>query len=248
MKTIRHKVFETNSSTTHCITFENEKKVKSKSDIPRRDPKEFPELNENGELEVEMNIYWDDDVRNNELIDLHSADGVIKYITAHAVFSNIKTMYGRRNPETKDNFDANHIALLNDIQKAYKIMGLKPPVDVKPYTLDVNDKKIFITKDTNNKWILPVDTRWGENKKDWEKRLKKRIKENPEVAKYPHLKYNIGMCGNDLCGSSYESCLAHFSLEYIVTDWDYSGDSDGDMNIDTVDVLTHDIGLSFYHT
>ena len=48
MLTIRNQVFETNSSSEHCISFSQE----------YRTADEFPKLNKDGILEVEIKHYW----------------------------------------------------------------------------------------------------------------------------------------------------------------------------------------------
>lgn len=244
MKTIRRNVFETNSSTTHCITIS--KQYKSLTDIPYRKASEFPKLNENNELEVELNIFWDMEVLGDTSIDLNSVDVIIKYLCSHAVFSSQETLFSRRNHETRDNFDKNHAEFLKDIQDAYKIMELPIPVDVKPFVYDINDKKVYITKDNLYKWFLPYDVNsWFSTKKAWQADINKKIKKNSEAKNWPYIKYNIGLCGNDLCHDSYESATSYYTdFTYGYDSWDKETVKD----ITTIDLLTKQMSLSFYHS
>jgi hypothetical protein len=249
MRTIRQSVFETNSSTTHCVTYT--KKYKDIDEIPLRDKSEFPALNANGELEVELNIYWDMDVRERDDIDLNSVDTIIKYLTAHAVFSCHETLWSRKNQETIDHFDENHQELLKDIQYAYKTMGLEVPVDIKPYFLDKDDNKIFVTKDNVYKWHTVYGANdWYSSKKEWQKAIDERIKRNPDAANWPYAKYYIGICGNDLSSYSYASATHYFEdmTNGYNWDWDSEKNEDDQLEITTHDILTKQISLSFYHT
>lgn len=245
MKTIRRGVFETNSSTTHCATYS--KSYKNITDIPLRNASEFPKLNENNELEVELNIYWDMQVREDDSIDLSSVDTVIKYLAAHAVFSSTETLYSRKNHETIYNYDKNHKELLHDIQEAYKTMGLTVPVDVRPYFLDVNDNKIYITTENINKWFIPYEGSWYDTKREWQQYVKKTITRNPDAVNWPYAKYYIGMCGNDLCCSSYECATEYYEDLSNGYNWDEEREED-EVGITTHDMLTRQISLSFYHT
>ena len=180
MKTIRRKVFETNSSTTHCVTFT--KRYANLFAVPLRDVSEFPALNANNELEIELDVFWDMDVIYNPNFDFSKVDAVIKYLCAQAVFSSQETLFSRRNHEIRSHFDDNHKAFLKDLQDAYTIMGLTAPVDVKPYVLDINDNKIYVTKDNLYKWFYPFDEQtWYSTKKDWKESIKKQIEINPEA-------------------------------------------------------------------
>lgn len=248
MKTVRHGVFETNSSTTHCITFS--KDYKNVDDIPLRNPAELPILNEDGNLEVELNVYWDIDVRDSGDLDLNSVDTIIKYLAAHAVFSSREILWSRHNHEIRNNFDKNHKDFLNDIQQAYKVLNQTPPKDIKIYTLDVDDNKIYITKDNLYKWFIPYNDNWYSSKKDWIDKVNNTIKKNPEAADWPHLKYNIGVCGNDLSSHSYEEATNYYDNSLTMYDWESRStpENDGNTELDTVAILTRQVALSFYHT
>jgi hypothetical protein len=245
MKTIRRGVFETNSSTTHCASFS--KDYSSISQIPLRDKKTFPTFNENGELEVEMNIYWDMEVCNGD-IDLDSVDTIIKYLAAHAVFSSEETKYGRKNHEVKCNFDKNHTDFLNDLIAAYKKIGLTPPKDVKYYFLDVNDNKIYITKDNLHHWIYAegVDP-WYDSHSDWAKYEKNMKKKYPNET-LPYAKNYFGMCGNDLLSNSYAQATDYYENSVNVYNWDENTEESEETGITTIDMLTREISLNFYHT
>lgn len=244
MKTIRRGVYETNSSTTHCASFSNN--YKSVKDVPLRDASTFPKLNADKVLEVELDIYWDMEVKQDDNIDLESVETIIKYLAAHAVFSSEEHKYGRKNYEIKNNFDKNHDLFLKDLQDAYKVMGLEAPVDVKYYFLDIENNKVYVTKDNLHHWfyaegVLP----WHESKKEWKSAIKKRIKKDPSAANWPYAQKYFGMCGNDLLSSSYESATDYYENTVNVYNWD---DKEDDDNITTADMLTRQIDLNFYHT
>lgn len=247
MKTIRHGVFETNSSTTHCATYT--KTYKHIADIPLRDKSEFPALNPDGTLDVELDIYWDMEVRERDDVDLSTVGTIIKYLAAHAVFSSCETLWSRKNREIVYHYNDNHARLLEDLQKAYKTIGLPAPTDVRPYFLDINDNKIYITQDNINKWFYPYEEYpWFDKKKDWEKAIQKTIKGNPEAVNWPYAKHYIGMCGNDLCTSSYERATDYYTDMTHGYDCDDEEDENKSDNITTNDMLTRQISLSFYHT
>ena len=245
MKTIRRGVFETNSSTTHCATYT--KTYNHIADIPLRDKKEFPTLNADGTLDVELFVYWDIEVRERDDIDLSSVKTIIEYLTAHAVFSCHETLWSRKNNEVIYHYKDNHEYLVRDVQKAYQTVGLKAPTDVRPYFLDVGDNKIYITEDNINKWFFPFEEYpWFDNKSEWDKYVKKTLKNNPDAANWPYAKHYIGMCGNDLCSSSYEIATNYY--DDMAHDWDGSYEESDEDKITTNDMLTRQMSLSFYHT
>lgn len=251
MKTIRRKVFETNSSTTHCVTFT--KKYENLYAVPLRDVSEFPALNANNELEIELDVFWDMDVIDNPNLDFTKVGAIIKYLCAQSVFSSQETLFSRRNHEIRNHFDDNHKAFLKDLQDAYSIMGLTVPIDVKPYVLDINDNKIYVTKDNLFKWFCPFDEQtWYSTKKDWKESIKKQIEVNPEAKNWPYLKHYIGVCGNDLCCNSYDNATSYYTdFTNGYECWEDNNNNkvdDSFENITTVDVLTRQINLSFYHT
>lgn len=247
MKTIRRGVFETNSSTTHCASFS--KDYKSISEIPLRDVSTFPKLNADNVLEIELDIYWDMDVKENDDIDLSSVETIIKYLAAHAVFSSEQTMYSRKNYEVKNNFDENHELFLKDLQEAYTTMGLTPPTDVKYYFLDIGDNKVYVTKENLNHWFYAEGVNpWYDSKKDWLDAIKKRIKKTPSAKDWPYAKKYFGMCGNDLLSNSYKSATDYYDNYLDVYDFDSDTSENDDNNITTKDMLTREIDLNFYHT
>ena len=245
MKTIRTSVFETNSSTTHCITIAD--RYKHIEDVPMRSKSEFPKLNESGELEIELNLFWDMDVRENDDVDFESVSLIMQYLTAHAVFSSQDTKWSRKNHEVVCTFEPNMKNLLKDIQDAYTTVGLEAPVAVRPYFLDVNDKKIYITKDNLYHWFDPPESYW-DGESAWLKAKNKKIKSNPDAANWPQCKHYIGMCGNDLLSHSYENATNYYEDYSNVRDWEDNSDTGRDKEITTHEILTRKVSLSFYHT
>lgn len=245
MKTIRRGVFETNSSTTHCATYT--KTYKRISDIPLRDVSEFPALNSDGTLDIELFVYWDIEVRERDDIDLSSVKTIIEYLAAHAIFSCHETLWSRKNNEVIYHYNDNHKLFLADIQKAYQTMGLKAPTDVRPYFLDINDNKIYITEDNIDKWFFPFEEYpWFDKQSEYDNYIKKTIKRNPDAVNWPYAKHYIGMCGNDLCCSSYENATDYY--DDMSRSWDGRDYDSNENNITTNDMLTRQISLSFYHT
>lgn len=245
MKTIRRGVFETNSSTTHCATYT--KTYKRISDIPLRDVSEFLALNPDGTLDIELFVYWDIEVRERDDIDLSSVKTIIEYLAAHAIFSCHETLWSRKNNEVIYHYNDNHKLFLSDIQKAYQTMGLKAPTDVRPYFLDINDNKIYITEDNIDKWFFPFEEYpWFDKQSEYDNYIKKTIKRNPDAVNWPYAKHYIGMCGNDLCCSSYENATDYYDdMSRSCDGRDYDNEEN---NITTNDMLTRQISLSFYHT
>lgn len=248
MKTIRRGVFETNSSTTHCASFS--KDYKSISEIPFRDVSTFPKLNADNVLEIELDIYWDMEVKENDDIDLSSVETIIKYLAAHAVFSSEQTMYSRKNCEVKNNFDENHDLFLKDLQEAYTTMGLTAPTDVKYYFLDIGDNKVYVTKENLHHWFYAEGVNpWYDSKKDWLDAINKRIKKNPGAKDWPYAKKYFGLCGNDLLSNSYKSATDYYDNYLDVYDFESDSENENDDNtITTKDMLTREIDLNFYHT
>ena len=246
MRTIRKRVFETNSSTTHCISFS--KDYKKITDIPLRDKSEFPALDANGNLEIELNIYWDNDVVQTDM-DFSSAEVFIKYLAAQAVFSSLECLYGgRKNTEYKNHYDKNHVDFLKDLQNAYLKIGLTPPNDVRPYFLDINDNKIYFNKDNVYNWFDTYDNSWYDSKKDYDRNIAKRIKKNPDAANWPYAKNKMGVCGNDLSHNSYEDATHYFESNFSYWNDDENEESNNDFDFTTVDVLTRKVTLGFYHS
>ena len=251
MRTIRTSVFETNSSTTHCVTFSSQ--YKKVDEIPMRDKSEFPLPDKNGVLEIEIDCYWDNDITEDSRFDMENVTTFIKYLAGHAVFSSTKRIWNsRKNTEYENNFDENKELFLKDLQEAYTIMGLTPPKDVKYFFLDVNDNKHYITKENLYHWFEPFEGSWYEKKSDWKKYIARQIKENPDAANWPYTKYRIGMTGNDLCGSSYKDVTDYYECTSNLNRyWTSSGNEEGDFEekeLTTVEILTRKIGLDFYHT
>lgn len=125
MKTIRPCVFETNSSSEHCITVSDE----------LRTADEMPALNPDGILEIEAKIKWEcgqpgtttDDVRD-----------IMDYLCAMAF---CLTPWDASAEAQKLVRTKSFESLLWYVQEAYKSLGLEPPKGIFYYFTDVNGKK-----------------------------------------------------------------------------------------------------------
>ncbi len=116
MHTIRKHVFETNSSSEHCISFSKE----------YRTADEFPKLNKDGILEVEIKHYWSCGAlgtTTDKLVD------IIEYLCAVAVTCASKY------PESMDQ-------VLADIKYAYANVGLETPKGLDIYVVDEHKRHI----------------------------------------------------------------------------------------------------------
>lgn len=116
MRTIRHNVFETNSSSEHCISFSKEYRIAD----------EFPKLNKDCILEVEIKHYW---TCGAEGTVTDNVSDIIEYLCALAV--NCATKY----PESMNQ-------VLNDIKYAYANVGLEHPKGLDIYVVDDYNRKI----------------------------------------------------------------------------------------------------------
>ena len=81
---------------------------------------------------------------------------------------------------------------------------------------------------------------------EYDNYIKKTIKRNPDAVNWPYAKHYIGMCGNDLCCSSYENATDYY--DDMSRSWDGHDYDNDENNITTNDMLTRQISLSFYHT
>ena len=110
MRTIRQQVFETNSSSEHCIAFVDAK----------RKPDEFPVVRSDGVLEIEVKHYWECgavDTITNKVVD------IIEYLYCVAMSCSVDR------PASMGLF-------LDDLRRAYETYGLVPPTDVHGYVVD----------------------------------------------------------------------------------------------------------------
>lgn len=252
MKTIRRGVFETNSSTTHCATFLW--KYRTIKEVPMRAVSTFPKLDADKVLEIELDIYWGEFTKDDYPgLDFNSVDTIIKYLAAQAVFSSEKEMWGRKNVEIKNTFDENHSMLLKDLQDAYGVMGLEVPVDVRYYFLDVDGNKVFVTKDNLFHWFYAYGVNpYYENKTKWETYVHRNIAQDPTAVDWPYAKKWFGVCSNDLLSGSYKEATRYYINARDLWDLSYKGNcecvDDGSDDITTVDMLTRQIGLEFYHS
>jgi hypothetical protein len=116
MRTIRQQVFETNSSSEHCIAFVDAK----------RKPEEFPVVPDNGVLEIEVKHFWEcggTGVITNKVVD------IIEYLYCIAM-----GCVACNRPESMEQF-------LTDLKNAYQAYGLIPPTSVYGYFLDDKDNR-----------------------------------------------------------------------------------------------------------
>ena len=56
------------------------------------------------------------------------------------------------------------------------------------------------------------------------------------------------MCGNDLLSHSYEQATDYYENYVNVYNWDETTEESEETGITTIDMLTREISLNFYHT
>lgn len=110
MRTIRQHVFETNSSSEHSITFSKE----------LRSPEDFPKLDADGILKVEVKHYWTCGGAGTCTSDVKD---IIEYLCTLAVHCASK-------------FPDSMTQVLNDIKYAYANMALPTPKGIEVYVVD----------------------------------------------------------------------------------------------------------------
>ncbi len=120
MRTIRKSVFETNSSSMHCITVCNEDLGADGKPV-KRTTDEYPVPNEDGVLEIEVTRYWE---CSDQCVTSNLRD-IIEYICVLA-----------------DGSDGDHKGALELLQDQYEVTGLTPPKDFYLYVVDMDGNKI----------------------------------------------------------------------------------------------------------
>ena len=237
MITIRHNIFETNSSATHALAYTGGVIPACVDDIELRNPNDLPELTEDGYLDIELSVYWDcsDEVYDLDLSDIKY---ILEYLASHAVFSSRASFYSRKNTEYKDTFEENHVAFLHDIQEAYNLLGKTPPKDVRPYFYTTKHEKFYITKENKDSYFNGYSDSCYCSLDEHNKYIQDEIKKDPTKANWPICNTYIGLVANDLISGSYVDAAEYFHLEH----------SNYDFYLDAIEVITHKVTLTFYHT
>ena len=120
MRTVRKSVFETNSSSMHCITFCNED-LGADGKLVERTTDEYPVPNEDGVLEIEVTRYWE----CSDLCITSNLRDIIEYICVLA-----------------DGSGNDHKGALELLRNQYEAAGLTPPKDFYLYVVDMYGNKI----------------------------------------------------------------------------------------------------------
>jgi len=224
MRTVRPNVFETNSSSEHCITFSKE----------YRTADEFPKLNKDGILEVEIKHYWTCGAlgtTTNKVTD------IIEYLCALAV--NCASKY----PASMDQ-------LMEDLTIAYKNVNLDHPKGVEVYVVDDYDRKVPYYKLANQEVDYVVINSDGyyecnfPNLNNFFAEMSRedfaefeRLHKGFMYEKVVKISRQIGLSYNLIFGD-YKS-----SIDDI-----YPSDISDDNRYDAQDLLLHKSKLSFFHT
>jgi hypothetical protein len=230
MITIRTAVFETNSSSEHCIVYHKE----------ARDPSEFPPLNADGILEIEVKHLWQCGEAGTETGDVRD---IIEYLCVLAI-----NCFPWRDEEKAIGNSLSKTDCLLDIQYAYEKAGLEAPKGFYAYFLDVDGNRHDFEGINNKNWINGadesgtveywIDRSYNEMDKDG---FEKYYAAHPELfANAIRAKHCIGI-NHNLCWDSYAKSTDHF-------DAGYGGDADPDENYTPGDLLTTKSELSFYRT
>ena len=120
MRTIRKYVFETNSSSMHCITFCNED-LGADGKLVERTTDEYPVPNEDGVLEIEVTRYWE----CSDLCITSNLRDIIEYFCVLA-----------------DGSGYDHKGALELLRNQYEAAGLTPPKDFYLYVVDMDGNRI----------------------------------------------------------------------------------------------------------
>ena len=115
MFTIRHEVFETNSSSEHALKVNR---------TIRRTKDEFPQLNEDGVLEIEATRYWQSGERTSSVRDIMEYICLLCYAVDH-----------------------NYDSAFTHIKRAYEEMGLPVPSGLEVYVIDHYGKRLSYADD-----------------------------------------------------------------------------------------------------
>lgn len=130
MRTVRHSVFETNSSSMHSLTYSE----------TRRDPGEFPRPNDDGILEVELKTYWE---CSGECVT-DEVSRIIEYMCAQSIYSG--------GHETKS-----HGQCLSLLQEVYAEFGLPEITDFICYVIDMHGVRHQVTGENWHRFNMPAD-------------------------------------------------------------------------------------------
>ncbi len=227
MRTIRYNVFETNSSSEHCVTVSDE----------LRTADEFPKLTDDGVLEIEAKINWEcgqpgtvtDNVRD-----------ILDYLCMLAYCVHPWDVPSQTTKQLRD-AAFNHV--LYEAQCAYQNVGLEPPKSIYYYYTDINGNRYRYDGQADGIdkiWAIDgdgiieciIDNQFDRfSKEDFEKYAK----DNPDViAKCIRTKYPFGI-NHNLCYGSFDN---------ITFDEGYYGDEDYGIH----DLLTKRFTLHFYRT
>lgn len=125
MRTIRQHVFETNSSSEHCVSVSNE----------LRTADEFPKLTDDGVLEIEARIKWE---CGQPGTNTDSVRDILDYFCMLAY--NLYQWDAREETVKKLHKEAFN-DVLEAAQRAYENVGLEPPKAIFYYYTDVDGNK-----------------------------------------------------------------------------------------------------------
>ena len=74
------------------------------------------------------------------------------------------------------------------------------------------------------------------------------MQEAASAVSFLYAKIYFGMCGNDLLSHSYEQATDYYENYVNVYNWDENTEESEETGITTIDMLTREISLNFYHT
>lgn len=225
MRTVRAHVFETNSSSEHCMTIDK--------DRTPRTADEFPELNPDGTLSIEVTRFWK---CSKECVTDVLRD-IMEYILVLADACN------------------DYKSGVEMIQAGYRTAGLTQPTDVILYVVDENGQRIpyltgnFISVDNGfsrpeeesvsfqvdldehpdvRDFLGMKDSRWCfqvsiDKYKELREKFPDLVPEHHSmpIGKLPFVPHPAGITYNCMPGDSLDSSLA-----FLSSDWDYHEDVD----------------------
>ena len=125
MKTIRKHVFETNSSSEHCVTVSD----------TLRTADEFPTLTADGVLEIEAKIKWECGQDGTFTDDLRDILDYLCILAYHL------TPWQANADHTQRIRDTSYQELLSEVQSAYTDVGLEPPKSIYYYYTDTDGNR-----------------------------------------------------------------------------------------------------------
>lgn len=213
MRTIRHNVFETNSSSEHCIAF----------NPMLRTPDEFPKLTPDGILEIEVKHNWE---CGEPGTDTSSLEAIIEYLCVLAIHcSPYPDTEKVGNTVSKKQF-------LDEIKYAYEKMGLPQPTDFYAYFLDTDGNRHEYLGDKQTNWINAKDGDGNievdiDGMSHWytQEEFDAYCEKHPdEIAKCIRSKHCIGI-NHNLCWKSYDTVTDRFDTGM----WDTESRSSSDL-------------------